>query len=370
VHGQRRDVTGHVAGTALTTSLIVATVILLVGCQTANVGGGPRSGGSPHLQVAGAQLSPQLAAGDEARAVLWITNNGDWPVLLLGITPQSPADEPVSFVKRLAGTAPSYNAQTETLSLRRSSFLDHVTLHRGLLLPGEALQIYTSLLPMDKGMNTHTFRLDYLTAPRSTFERHLYMAGGEGTLESRQYTRYDSTRAPLKRPRLRRTLLADGHRVLTHAAARFQILIGPVEERYLPLVEAYDLTGISPGGRCRYSHFLDGWAFARPGGVTVATREHVLTLDGVTLEALRAVDLHPERFPLPIVFDDAGVRPVLERFLLASDASADMALIPRERLLELMLKIPSAGLTLTAVAIEPGSLSGETPLARPLRAHQ
>ncbi|GIW70997.1 MAG: hypothetical protein KatS3mg102_0539 [Planctomycetota bacterium] len=314
--------------------------------------------GRPHLSVACLQLQPRASQGEPCRVVFYITNDGDWPVLLQGITPQRPLDRAVSYVEPWR-TALAYDATEDVITaaepLAGADY--HVTVYRGLLLPGEAVRAFTSVAPFDVPVSHHRFRVDYLTAPWETLRNRLYVAAPGGTPRTRVFRRPSSPTRELSVPRLRRAILAGGMAELRAGSVQVALAVAPVAPAPLPLADARRLAGVPEEVEGVHSRLLSGWAFARSTrGVVVVGADGVRRLDHISVEALRAIAEGGEVLSVRVV--DAALAAELKDLAQrwGQDGDPLRGELARERLPELLELLALHGLHLDAdrAAFGPG----------------
>jgi hypothetical protein len=346
---------------------LASALALGSGCSLHQVAPAPRTQSLTFVHVAGAPIGEQSEIGDDARISVWIQNNGADPVLLLGITPQAASDDPISLVERVPGTL-TYDAEVNRMTVERPKMAeDGVLLHRGLLMPGEALPLYTSAIPLATETAEHKFRLDYLAGRWDELSQHVYVAGPSSNGATMHFRLAAEAEIDRQHPKLRRAILADGHDRLERRAAHFSVDVDAVDHRRrgVGLRDAYRIAGVQPGGAVRYCRFFKGWAFECKGGVRATTAEgQRRDLEGVTLAALRTIDRFEDQ--VPIAFQDLDTAEALARFcMIAEDGKI---VVPREQLLELMAAVAAEGMTLSTIA--PKQLSARDPRALPLLAHR
>lgn len=326
--------------------LVLGALSLLVassGCQQLALG--PRSGAVERsfVRVAAVAIDQHTRQGQPSRIAFWVTNNGEDPVLLRGITPQSPTDEPVSWLQGWR-TALAYDMPTDTITaaplLPGADY--HVTIYGGLLLPGETVEAQTTLVALDHPRATHRFRLDYLAAPTTGFGGRLYVSTSKkppSTWTFKSLTTLDLVNEP---SRLRRSLLAGGNQGLVAGSVYVKVKV-TVEPSAPSLVAARERAGVSAQAPALHARALSGWVFPTAGGGVVVDADGVRELRHVSNSALRVVagshsDQVAIRADSPDVFDrlnlshNPALDPPLCGTLPVGELAALLNLVSRDHL--------------------------------------
>jgi hypothetical protein len=271
----------------------------------------PPLAGRPHLTLACLQLDQQPLEGRPCLVVFTIANDGGWPVLLRGITPQRADDRPVSWLESWRHPL-RYDAVHDELfaadSVRPGADY-HRTLYRGLLLPGEAIQAYTTVVPRGRGPTLHRFRLDYLAAPWREMGPRLLIADPAGRDTGRRFRRPASPTRELAAHRLRRAFLEGRPGHLAAGSVPVALTLSEITPAPLPLPDARQLAGVGEGEPAFWSPTAHGWAFERSRrGVVVVGDDGVRRLDHVSLAALRELASTCGALTVRVIDEDMAVR--------------------------------------------------------------
>ncbi len=322
----------------------------------------PAPVGRPHLSVACMPMRERAMFGEPLRIVFTIVNDGDWPVLLRGVTAQRPSDRSISWLESWRRPL-RYDARRDELiaTAPRAGGDYHRTLYRGLLLPGEALQAYTSVVPYARPSSHHRFRLDYLAAPADELLPRLLVAEPGGRDAKRRFHRIGKRPERLGVTRLRRAFMEGRPPHLSAASVPVAITLDPVTAPAQPRpIEVSPEIADPNDGLWLPNH--GGWAFRRCSrGVVVIGRDGVRRLEHVSLEALRALACTDGLLEVRVI-DEATWRK-LRRLGRpgARDAEGRWLRIPRERAEELLALCAREGLWLDAdpdAALPPGASWG------------
>ena len=255
----------------------------------------PRSApGRPHVRVVCAPARGPSIQGEEVRTTVWVTNDGDWPVVLLRAEADRPGDESVSFLDEVPGRI-VYDGERDKVLLEPPLLpRDRVMLVRGLVLPGEAIRAETTIVPLLSPVSVHAFRLAYFAAPWPVLREKLYIAPYEGQAGPRCFSRFEPMPYDPDRPRVRTAILADGNGSLDRYTLDFEVRVTLVEPAPLPIEEARTRARVGSRAPAFWSRFAGGWAFEVPGGVVVAgfrsEQPDVVRYPAMRLSALRAIE--------------------------------------------------------------------------------